>query len=47
MNGPDGFDRLITSWLDELAPMREPDGLLPTVSASIERSDKAANEKCG
>ena len=38
MSNPDGFDRLITTWLDELAPMREPDGLLETVTGRIERS---------
>jgi hypothetical protein len=38
MTAPDGFDRLITTWLDELAPMREPDGLLETVTGRIERS---------
>ncbi len=38
MSNPDGFDRLITTWLDELAPMREPDGLLETVTGQIERT---------
>ena len=38
MTAPDGFDRLFTAWLGEQAPMREPDGLLPTVSARIERT---------
>jgi len=38
MSNPDGFDRLITTWLDELAPMREPDGLLETVTGQIQRT---------
>jgi Tol biopolymer transport system component len=38
MSTPDGFDRLITTWLDELAPMREPDGLLETVTGQIQRT---------
>ena len=38
MTAPDGFDRQFTAWLSEQAPMREPDGLLPTVSARIERT---------
>ena len=38
VTAPDGFDRQFTAWLSEQAPMREPDGLLPTVSARIERT---------
>jgi hypothetical protein len=41
MNGPDGFDRLITTWLDELAPMREPDGLLEAVTGQIQRTRRS------
>ena len=41
MTAPDGFDRLLTTWLDERAPMREPDGLLETVTGRIERTRPA------
>ena len=37
-SNPDGFDRLITAWLDELAPMREPDGLLDAVTGQMKRT---------
>jgi hypothetical protein len=38
MSNPDRFDRLITTWLDELAPMREPDGLMQAVTGKIKRT---------
>ena len=38
MSNLDGFDRLITAWLDELAPMREPDGLLESVTGQMQRT---------
>lgn len=38
MTGPDGFDRLLTTWLEEQAPMREPDDLLRTVEQQLVRT---------
>lgn len=35
MTAPEGFDRRITAWLDELAPTREPDGLFENVTGRI------------
>ncbi len=38
MNGPSDFDRRLTAWLDDQAPMREPDGLTYAVLARTRRT---------
>jgi hypothetical protein len=38
MTTPFGSDRLITAWLEEQAPMREPDALLDSVIERVERT---------